>query len=140
MDVRLKFGVHETPMTSSDLKASCTLNLDPVITGSCNHFYYGTSSTEVSQFNNFGFILFFYGEMAPRTYIKIDQNSKYIFSKSISQNPQLIRNDENNIKYYWINFTVSYKTTLHAKVKNQKCYYFFSTVYHSIPYTQCCLP
>ena len=38
----------------------------------------------------------------------IGQNyNKYIFNKSISQNLQLIRNNENNIKYYWIIFTIS---------------------------------
>ena len=45
--------------------------------------------------------------MAAITYMKIEQNySKYIFNDSISQNLQPIRNNESNIKYYWIIFTM----------------------------------
>ena len=46
--------------------------------------------------------------MAATAYMKIDQNyNKYIFNQSISQNLQPIRNNENDVKYYWIIFTVS---------------------------------
>ena len=77
-------------------------------TENCHHSCYKTSSIEVLEFSNFGHNLSIDGEMAAITYMKIGQNyNKYIFNKSISQNLQLIRNNENNIKYYWIIFTIS---------------------------------
>ena len=46
--------------------------------------------------------------MAAITYMKIEQNySKDIFNESISQNLQPIRNNERNIRYHWIIFTMS---------------------------------
>ena len=70
-------------------------------TENCHHFYYKTFSIEGLEFNNFGHNLSIYGEMAETMYMKIDQNyNKYIFNKSKSQNLQLIRNNENDIKYY----------------------------------------
>ena len=70
-------------------------------TENCHHFYYKTFSIEDLEFNNFGHNLSIYGEMAETMYMKIDQNyNKYIFNKSKSQNLQLIRNNENDIKYY----------------------------------------
>ena len=46
--------------------------------------------------------------MAAITNMKIEQNySKDIFNESISQNLQPIRNNERNIKYHWIIFTMS---------------------------------
>ena len=47
-----------------------------------------------------------------------------------------------HFKYYWIIFTVSIifiQTTLQPKVESPFCYHFFDTVYHSIPFAQCCL-
>lgn len=65
-------------------------------------------NASVLECNNFGHNLSFYGEIAAIMHIKIKQNyRKYIFSETISRNLQPIRNDENNIKNYWIVFTVS---------------------------------
>ena len=60
--------------------------------------------------------------MAAITYMKIEQNySKYIFNESISHNLQPIRNNESNIKYYWIIFTMPllffYKQLYNQKLK-----------------------
>ena len=77
------------------------LDLCSVTTGNCHHLYNKTSSTEVLVFNNFGHNLSFYGEMAAITYMKLQNYIKYIFNESISQNLQPIRNNENNMKYYW---------------------------------------
>ena len=45
--------------------------------------------------------------MAAITYMKIEPNyGKYIFNDSISQNLQPIRNNESNIIYCWIIFTM----------------------------------
>ena len=110
MDAGPWLDVHETFRSGHGrlLSASCVLDLCPVTTGNCHHFYNKTSSTEVLQFNNFGYNLSFYGEIAAITYMKIEQNySKYIFNESISRNLQPIRNNESNIKYYWIIFTMS---------------------------------
>ena len=110
MDAGLRLGLHETFRRRHGrlLSASYALDLCPVTTGNCHHFYNKTSSTEVLQFNNFGYNLSFYGEIAAITYMKIEQNySKYIFNESISRNLQPIRNNESNIKYYWIIFTMS---------------------------------
>ena len=72
--------------------------------------------------------------MAAITYIKTEQNySKYIFNEIISHNLQPIRNNESNIKYYWIIYKQLYNQKLKA------FYYFFDIIYHSIPFTQCCL-
>ena len=46
------------------LSDSCTLDLCPVTTGNCHHFYDKTFSTEVLHFNNFRYNLCLYGEMA----------------------------------------------------------------------------
>ena len=79
--------------------------------------------------------------MTAITCMKIELNySKYIFNESISLQP--IRNNESNIKYYWIIFTLSlffYANNSTPKVESSFCYYFFDTVCHSIPFTQCCL-
>ena len=84
------------------------LDLRPLTTGNCHYFYNKISSTEVLHFNNFGNHLSCCGEMAAITYMKIDQNySKDIFNESISQNRQPMRNNESNIKYYWLIFTMS---------------------------------
>ena len=110
MDTGLKLDVYETFRRRHGrlLKASCTLNFRPVTTENCHHFYYKTSWIEALEFNNFGHNLSIYGEMAATTYMKTDQNyNKYIFNKSINQNLQPIRNNENNIKYHWIIFTMS---------------------------------
>ena len=110
VDAGLRLGLCETFRRRPKrlLSASCALDLCPVTTGNCHHFYNKTSSTEVLQFNNFGYNLSFNGEIAGITYMKIEQNySKYIFNESISQNLQPIRNNESNIKYYWIIFTMS---------------------------------
>ena len=109
----------------------------------CHHCYNKTSSTEVLHFNNFGYNLSFYGKMAAITYIKIEQNySKDIFNESISQNLHLVRNNGSNIKYldtfYYVS-VVFIQATLQPKVESPFCYYFFDTVYHSIPFTQYCL-
>ena len=110
VDARLRLGLYETFRRRHGrlLSASTALDLCPVTTGNCHHFYNKTSSTEVLHFNNFRYNLSFYGETAAITYMKIEQNySKYIFKESISRNLQLIRNNESNIKYYWIIFTMS---------------------------------
>ena len=91
----------------------------PWTTGNCHHFYYKISSSEVLQFTNFGHNLNFYGNMAAITYKKLDQNySKYIFNKNISHNLQPIRNNKNNIKYYWIILTMSL-LFLHKQLYNR---------------------
>ena len=124
VDARLRLGLHQTFRRRHGrlLSASTALDLCPVTTGNCHHFYNKTSSTEVLHFNNFRYNLSFYGEMAAITYMKIEQNySKYIFKESISRNLQLIRNNESSIKYYWIIFTVSIiflQTTLQPKVED----------------------
>ena len=95
--------VHETFRSGHGrlLSASCVLDLRPVITGNCHHFYNKTSSAEILHFNNFGYKLSLYGEMRAITYMKIEQNySKDIFNEGISQNLQPIRNNESKIKYY----------------------------------------
>ena len=109
----------------------------------CHHCYNKTSSTEVLHFNNFGYNLSLYGKMAAIMNMKIEQNySKDIFNESISQNLHLVRNNESNIKYldnfYYVS-VVFIQTTLQPKVESPFCYSFFDTVYHSIPFTQCCL-
>lgn len=69
------------------------------------HIHYKVSSTEVLDVRNFGCNLSFYTEMAVITQANFDQYySKYIFSTNITQNLQLITNNENNIRYYWIKF------------------------------------
>ena len=94
--------------------------LCPVTTGNCHHFCNKTSSTEILYFNNFGYNLSLYGEMAAITFMKIEQNySKYIFNESISQNLQPIRNNESKIKYYWIIFTLSL-LFLYKQLYNQR--------------------
>ena len=103
MDTGLKLDVYEMLRRRHGclLSISCMLNLCPVTTENCHHFYYKTSSIEVLEFNNFGHNLSIYGEMAATTYMKIDQNyNKYIFNKSISQNLQPLRNNENIVKHY----------------------------------------
>ena len=110
VDAGLGLVLHETFRRRHGrlLSASCALDLCSVTTGNCHHFYNKTSSTEVLHFNNFGYNLSLYGEMAAKTYMKIKQNySKDIFSESITPNLQPIRNNESNIKYYWIIFTMS---------------------------------
>ena len=53
--------------------------------------------------------------MAAITYIKTEQNySKYIFNESISHNLQPDRNNESNIKYYWIIYKQLYNRKLKA--------------------------
>ena len=109
VDAGLGLVLHETFRRRHGrlLSASCALDLCSVTTGNCHHFYNKTSSTEVLHFNNFGYNLSLYGEMAAKTYMKIKQNySKDIFSESITPNLQPIRNNESNIKYYWIIFTM----------------------------------
>ena len=136
MDAALGLGLHETFRRRDVrlLSASCALNVCPVTIGNCHHFYDKTSSTGALQFNKFGYNLSLYGEMAAITYIKTEQNySKYIFNEIISHNLQPIRNNESNIKYYWIIYKQLYNQKLKA------FYYFFDTIYHSIPFTQCCL-
>ena len=110
MGTELKLGVNETFRKRHGrlLNVSCTLNLHPVTTENCYHFYYKTSSTEVLKLHNFGSNISFSGEMVAITYTKIDQNySKYTFNKGISQTLQSIRSDESNITYCWIIFAMS---------------------------------
>ena len=110
VDTGLKWGVYETFRRCHGclFNASCTLHLHPVTTENCHHFYYKNFTIAVLELNNFGHNLSIYGEMAATVYMKIDQNyNKYIFNQSISQNLQPIRNNENDVKYYWIIFTVS---------------------------------
>ena len=110
MDAGLRLGLCETFRRRPErlLSASCALDLCPVTTGNCHHFYNKTSSTEVLRFNNFGYDLSLYGKMAAIKYMKTEQNySKCICSESISHNLQHIRNNESTIKYYWIIFTMS---------------------------------
>ena len=77
------------------LSSSCASELCPVTTGNFHHICNKTSSTEVLQFSNFGYVLSFYGEMAAITYMEIEQNySKYILNESTSRNLQPIRNNE----------------------------------------------
>ena len=100
VDAGFRFDLHETFRRhhGRPLSASCTLNLCPVTTGNCYNFYNKTSSTNISL----------NGKMAAITNMKIEQNySKDIFNESISQNLQPIRNNERNIKYHWIIFTMS---------------------------------
>ena len=141
MDAGLKLSVHVTFRRRHGrlLNVSYMLNLHPVTTRTCHNFYYKNSSIEVLEFNNFEHNLSIYVKMAAITYMKIDQNyRKYIFNKIGSPNLQPIRNNENNIKYYWIIFTMSL-STLQLKIKGLFCYCFLNEVHHSIPYTQCCL-
>ena len=110
VDAGLRLGLCETfrRRPKRPLSASCALDLCPVTTGNCHHFYNKTSSTEVLRFNNFGYDLSLYGKMAAIKYMKIEQDySKCICNESISHNLQPIRNNESNIKYYWIIFTMS---------------------------------
>ena len=110
VDTGLRLGLHETFRRRHGrlLNASCALDLCPVTTGNCHHFYNKASSTEVLELNNFRHNLSFHGEMASITYMETEQNySKYIFNESVSQNLHSIRNNESNIKYYWIIFTMS---------------------------------
>ena len=89
MDAGPWLDVHETFRSGHGrlLSASCVLDLCPVTTGNCHHFYNKTSSTNLSL----------YGKMAAITNMKIEQNySKDIFNESISQNLQPIRNNESN--------------------------------------------
>ena len=76
VDAGLRLGLHETFRRRHGrlLSASYALDLCPVTTGNCHHFYNKTSSTEVLHFNNFGYNLSLYGEMAAITYMKIEQN------------------------------------------------------------------
>ena len=68
VDVGLRLGLHETFRRRHGclLSASCALDFSPVTTGNCHHFYNKTS-TEVLHFNNFGYNLNLYGEMAAIT-------------------------------------------------------------------------
>ena len=89
VDAGLRLGLHETFRRRHGrlLSASYALDLCPVTTGNCHHFYNKTSSTNLSL----------YGKMAAITNMKIEQNySKDIFNESISQNLQPIRNNESN--------------------------------------------
>ena len=93
VDAGLRLGLHETFR-----RRNGRLDLCPVTTGNCQHFYNKTSSTEVLHFNNFRYNLSLHGKMVAITYMKIEQNySKDIFNESISQNLQPIRNNERNI-------------------------------------------
>ena len=75
-------------------------------------------NASVLECNNFGHNLSFYGEIAAITYIKTKQNyRKYIFNEIISRNLQPIRNDENNIKNYWIVFTLLF---LYKQLHNRR--------------------
>ena len=103
VDAGLRLGLHETFRRRHGrlLSASCALDLCPVTTGNCHHFYNKTSSTEILHFNNFEYNLSLYGEVRAITCMKIEQNySKDIFNEGISQNLQPIRNNESKIKYY----------------------------------------
>ena len=112
VDAGLGLGLHETFRRRDGrderlCSASCALDLCPVTTGNFHHFYDKISSTEVLHFNKFGYNLSLYDEMAAITYMKIELNySKCIFNGNISHNLQPIRNNESNIKYYWIIFTM----------------------------------
>ena len=127
VDARLGLGLHETFRRYDGclLSASCALDLCPVSTGNCHHFYDKTSLTEVLHFNKFGYNLSLNGEMAAITYMEIDLNySKYIFNESISHNLQPIRNNESNIKYYWIIFTMSlFFYTNNSTTENRKLFF-----------------
>ena len=145
VDAGLRLGLHETfrrrheRQMRRQMCVRCALC--PVTTGNCHHFCNKTSSTEILYFNNFGYNLSLYGEMAAITYTEIEQNySKYIFNDSISQNLQPIRGNESKVKYYWIIYPCYfYRNNSTSKGQSPFCYYFFDTVYHSIPFTQCCL-
>ena len=134
MDAGLRLGLHEMfrRCYGHPVSASCMLNLCPVTTGNCHQFYSKTSSTNLSL----------YGKMAAIMNMKIEQNySKDIFNESISQNLQPIRNNERNIKYHWIIFTMSL-LFLYRQLYNRRSkvlFYFFDPVYHSIPFTKICL-
>ena len=100
VDAGLRLGLHGSFRRRHGrlLSVSCALDICPVTTGNCHHFYNKTSSTNLSL----------YGKMAAITNMKIEQNySKDIFNESISQNLQPIRNNERNISYHWIIFTMS---------------------------------
>ena len=67
--------------------------------------------------------------MAAITYMKIEQNySKDIFNESISQNLQPIRNNERNIKYHWIIFTMSL-LFLYRQLYNRRSKVFFVIIF-----------
>ena len=135
VDAGLRLGLHEKfrRRHGHPLSASCALNLCPVTTGNCHNFYNKTSSSNLSL----------YGKMAAITNMKIEQNySKDIFNESISQNLQPIRNNERNIKYHWIIFTMSIifiQTTLQPKVESPFCY-FFDPVSQSLNYFKNSIP
>ena len=138
MDTGLRLGLHQTFRRRHGrlLNASYALDLCPVTTGNCHHFYNKTSSNEVLELNNFKHNLSFYGEMASITYMEIEQNyNKYIFNESVSQNLHPIRNNESNIKYYWIIFTISI-LFLYKQLYNRRSKILFVIV---IPFTHCCL-
>ena len=79
----LKLGIHKTFRTRHGrlLDTLCTLDLHPVTTGNCHHFYYETSSTVVLECSNFGHNQSFCGKIAGITYMKIDQS--YVNTSSI---------------------------------------------------------
>ena len=135
VDAGLRLGLHEMfrRRYGRPVSTSCALNLCPVTTGNCPQFYSKTSSTNLSL----------YGKMAAITNMKIEQNySKDIFNESISQNLQPIRNNERNIKYHWIIFTMSIifiQTTLQPKVESPFCY-FFDPVSQSLNYFKNSIP
>ena len=131
MDTGLKLDIHKTFRRRHGrlLNASCTLNLRSVTTENCHHFYYKTSSIEVLGFSNFGHNQSIYDEIAATRYMKIDQNyNKYIFNKSISQNLQPIKNNENNIKYHWIIF-IMFLLFLYKQLYNRRSKVLFVIVY-----------
>ena len=70
-----KLGLHETFRRRQVhlLNSLCSLSLHPVTSGNSNRFYFNSYSSDVLQFNNFGYNPSFYGKMAAITYIKIDQ-------------------------------------------------------------------
>ena len=74
VDIRLRLGLHETFRRCHGrlLSTSCALDLCPVTTGICHHFYNKISSTEVLYFNNFGYNLSLYGEMVAITSTEIE--------------------------------------------------------------------
>ena len=66
VDAGLRLDLHETFIRrhGRPLSDSCALNLCPVTTGNCHHFYNKTSSTNLSL----------YGKMPAITNMKIEQN------------------------------------------------------------------
>ena len=119
VDAGLRLNLYETFRRHHGrlLSASCALDLCPVTTGNCHHFYNKTSSTEVLYFNNFGYNLGLYGKMAAITYIKIEQNySKYVFNESISQNLQPIRDNERR-KIFTMSLLFLYKQLYNRRTK-----------------------